>query len=88
MSDWSGITNEARSLTARRGPTCGVAVFLAEVVPASQVAAVVEALANPGLSNPGLYRAFVKRVGEEKAPRQFAIGNHRRGNCACTRVTK
>lgn len=86
-TEWSDLSRNARALGGTRGPNCSVGTFL-DSLTTDEAHSVNKALADQSLTNPGLYRAIVAKVGEERAPAQFAIGNHRRLGCRCGKGKK
>ncbi|MEU8683172.1 hypothetical protein [Streptomyces sp. NPDC048611] len=82
-SEWDDLEAEARAATEDRGQRCAVDVFLSSLLP-YDADIVRGVLANPGISNTGLHRAFRKRAGDA-APSAWSIGRHRREDCRCTK---
>lgn len=83
MLDMSGLSDEARASAGHRGPRCSVQELL-NYLPGEAAEHVEKALADPTLTNPGIFRALKNRLGDSPyVPSKFSIGNHRRGNCRC-----
>lgn len=82
MTEWSSLAAEAKSESRRPGPKCQVK-DLYESLPAADAEQLDKVLADKAITNPGIHRALVRRLGTENSPSLFSIGNHRRGNCRC-----
>lgn len=84
-SEWTNIAEDAKARTWGRGPRCAVQELLSHL-PAEAAEEVGKALENREVSNTGLFRAIRARMGDSPfVPSLFSIGNHRRGNCRCSR---
>lgn len=88
MSDWetfgSDVKEQARAV--QRGPRCGMGVLLENSEPHAREI-LQRVLDDRGNSTASIARALRNRLGED-APRVFTIGNHRKGNCLCSRRTR
>lgn len=82
MSSWSNLASEAREHSKHPGPKCQVRTLI-DSLPAEDAGHLVYALRAGHITNPALHRALAARVDETVLPSQWALGNHRRGNCAC-----
>jgi hypothetical protein len=68
----------------QKGPRCTVRVLI-ESLPDKDSAALVDALAHPDITTPGIERELKKHGHKVGAG---AVGKHRRGDCACTPTGK
>lgn len=83
MSDFEGLTEQARDSSWGPGPRCQVHQLL-QFLPGEDAEHVEKALADIKVTNTGLHRALQSRMGDSPwIPSIWSIGNHRRGNCRC-----
>lgn len=73
---------DVKAHASRKGPQCTVGRMLAALPPAD-AAKVTDALANRAYTTPAIRAVLLKRLDAALVPAVSAIGNHRRGNCAC-----
>ncbi|WP_432001203.1 hypothetical protein [Streptomyces sioyaensis] len=82
---WDDLEAEARAAMEDRGKRCAVDLFLSTLLP-YDADIVRGVLANPGISNTGLHRAFRKRAhAGDPIPSAWSIGRHRREDCRCAK---
>lgn len=74
------LKDEAKALTPRKGPGCGIGKFLAHLSDEMR-AEVIDALNDPECTDTGLVAALEGRGYD--VPRVQTWGNHRRGRCLC-----
>lgn len=74
------LLDEAKALTPRKGPTCGVGRFLAAISDEMRTD-VLDALHNHDCTDAGLIAALKARGFEP--PGVAVWGHHRRGGCKC-----
>ena len=86
-NDWSSLENEAKSLSANRGPRCGVATLLediTEVHGAEASDAVLRTLANHRLTPSSIHKALGPRLdGSIELPSAYSLQRHRSSRCGC-----
>lgn len=78
------LLEEAKAATPRKGPRCGVAVFLDEHCSPELRAEIIEVLHDPSCTDAGLIAALKGRGYDP--PRAQVWGHHRRGGCKCEPV--
>lgn len=85
--DWSSLESEAKSLTANRGPRCGVAMLLddiTEVHGAEASESVTRTLANHRLTTSSIRKALLTRLdGSIELPSAYSLQRHRSSRCGC-----
>jgi hypothetical protein len=87
MSEWDDLEKEARSLSANRGPRCGVSLLLDDIAEEFGPEArdsVIRTLDNHRLTTTSIRKALGMRVTEfMDLPSSYSIQRHRSSRCGC-----
>lgn len=89
-SEWDDLEADAKSVSDRRGPKCGVTIMLGIIRNDFGQAAyesVVRTLANVRLTGVSIHKALESRVTPGDLPSSYSIQRHRTGRCSCPRDT-
>ena len=88
MSEWADFQEEVKreGRKVQRGPRCSLGVLLEESTPEARKV-LQDVLGDRKNTHTSIARAMRNRLGDQ-APGQFAISNHRRGQCLCSRGTR
>lgn len=83
--EWDSFEEDARSKSSQKGPRCGTALMLEDILDVhgpEAVMSVLRSLKNHRLTTASIHKALESRV-PEGLPSVYSLGRHRRGLCSC-----